>query len=89
MDLVIFSNKFSIIALAVAAGLYLLIAISRLVLGEKNILASILGGFNILLHIAIFALCLYIKASAQEMLFILVVSTSLALAVTRPGKEEN
>ena len=88
MQLVIFSSVYSIVALLVALVLYLLIAAVRVIFGDVKIVTGILGGLNILVHLAIFALCLYLKATTQEILFILTVSTALALTVTKTGKEK-
>ena len=89
MQLVIFSSTLSLIALLTALGLYLLTAVARIVLGNRSgIVTAILGVLNFLTHIAIFAVCVYNKATAKEMLFILVISSALALTVTKVGKEE-
>ena len=88
MELVIFSSTLSLAALFTALGLYLLTAVARIVFKNSGVITAILGILNLIDHLAIFALCLYLKASAQEMLFVLVISTALALTVTRLGEEK-
>lgn len=60
----------------------LLIKLSRAEL-FKNILAAV----NLALHLAAFAYMLFIKASLEEMLFLLMISVALALTVSRIKKE--
>ena len=43
---------------------------------------------NILVHIALIALCLYLKASLEEILLIFVLSTAIALTVTKQRRED-
>ena len=91
MGLIIFSSMFSIIAVCVALGLYLLTAVIRIIFGNKKegrIIITILAALNMLVHLALFALCVYLKVTAQEIFFILVVSTALALTVAKLGKEK-
>ncbi len=61
----------------------LLIKLSRAEL-FKNILAAA----NLALHLAAFIYMLFIKASPEEMLFLLMISVALALTVSRIKKEE-
>ena len=88
MELVIFSSVLSISAMMAALVLYAVYAVAVRFLGEKNIVLSIIAIVNFAVHVALFALCVYLKASMQEMLFVLMVSTALALTVTKHGKEE-
>ena len=88
MNLVIFSSMFSIIALGVSLELYLLTAVIRIIFGDEKegrIIITVLAVLNTLVHLAIFALCIWLKATAQEMFFVLVVSTALALTVSKIG----
>lgn len=90
-ELVIFKNILSISAMIGVIVLYLAIAAIRILFGDKvwaKTLVSVIGGLNFALHIALFAVCMYIGATYKEVFFILVTSTALALAVTRRGKEE-
>jgi hypothetical protein len=88
MDYVIFNSPFSLIAFAVAAGLYLLTGIVRRYMPRQIALPCILGIINTVLHVGIFLLCLYLGTTLQEILFIFVVSGTVALFVTRRRKGE-
>lgn len=88
MELVIFSSVLSIAAMAAAMVLYAAYAVVSAFMGQDGLVAQILAALNFAVHIALFAVCLYIKASMQEILFILVVSAAIALTVTKHGKEE-
>ena len=82
---------FSIIAICAAIVLYLLTAVIRIVFANDksgNVILAVLAILNILVHIALFGLCIYLKAATQEIFFVLVVSTALALTVTKVGREK-
>lgn len=88
MDYVIFKSPFSLIAFAVAAGLYLLIGIIRRYMPRQVVFPCILGILNTVLHVGIFLLCLYLGATMQEILFVFVVSGAIALIATRRRRGE-
>ena len=78
----------SIAILAAVLVLYIGYAVTVRFMGEKSIIAMILAILNFAAHLGLFVICAYLKASLQEILFILVVSASIAITVTRHGKEE-
>ena len=88
MELVIFSSILPIGAMAAAVMLYLLTALSRIFLNDDSFLPTIFAILNFIVHLGIFAICVLLKATAQEYLFILTVSSALALTVSRTGKEK-
>lgn len=88
MDLVIFSSVLSIAAMVAVLVLYAAYAVIVRFFGEKSIIAMIIAILNVIVHLGLFAVCAYLKASLQEILFVLVVSASIAITVTKHGKEE-
>ena len=88
MELVIFSSAFSIAAMAAVLVLYAAYAVTAKFMGEDGLICKIIAALNIAVHVALFALCIYLKASLQEILFIVVVSAAVALTVTKHEREE-
>ncbi len=88
MEYVIFNSPLSLIAFAVATGIYLILGIMRRYMPRMIIIPGILGILNIILHVGIFLLCMYLGATMQEILFVFVVSGAIALTVTRQRKGE-
>ena len=88
MELKIFSSPFSVAAFCAVIGLYLLTAVIRIIFGDEKegrIIITVLSVLNMIAHVALFALCVYLKCTPQEMLFTLVISTALALTVSKLG----
>jgi hypothetical protein len=87
MNYVIFSSPLSLAVIAGIFVLYVLLAVSRFVF-KKPSLTAVLGIINIVAHVALIAVCLIISATLAEIFFLLVTSAAIALAVSKPQKED-
>ena len=88
MKYVMLSSELSLAVMASALVLYLLIGICVRGFKKSGIFTALLAVLNILVHIALIALCLYLKASLEEILLIFVLSTAIALTVTKQRRED-
>ena len=88
MEYVIFTSPISLISLSVAVALYVAIALTKRLIPSIKFFSAMLGIVNLILHVWILVLCLYIGASMQEILFVFVASSAFALTVTKQGKAE-
>lgn len=88
MEIVIFSNIYSLIAMGVTLLLYVASAAVGMLGEELTVLKNIVGVLCIISQIVMFGVFFYIKASAQEIMFALMISTALALVTTAPRKEK-
>ena len=85
MKYVMLSSELSLAVMASALVLYLLIGICVRGFKKSGIFTALLAVLNILVHIA---LCLYLKASLEEILLIFVLSAAIALTVTKQRRED-
>ena len=91
-ELVIFSSPLLSILIVVTIVLHIVgVAIRKLITGD-DVVAKKAGAAvaiaNMAVHVAIFVVCIVISASPEEMLFITMLSTAVAMAATNFGREE-
>lgn len=91
-ELVIFSSPLLSILIVLTVVLHIAgVAIRKLITGN-DVVAKKAGAavaiVNMAVHVAIFVVCIVISASPQEMLFITMLSTAVAMAATNFGREE-
>ena len=88
MNYKIFTSPLSIAVLAALVLVYILIALFTRFMPKAKALPMVLGIIGIVLHIAIFAICLLLKATMAEILLIMVASLTIALwaTVRKEGK---
>lgn len=91
-ELVIFSSPLLCVLIAVTIVLHIANVIVRKVMSGSDVLAkkimTVVAIVNMAIHVAIFVVCIVISASPQEMLFITMLSTAVAMAATNVGREE-
>ena len=91
-ELVIFSSPLLSILLVLTILLHIAgIVIRKLVTGNDALAKKACAAVaitNMAVHIAIFVICIVISASPQEMLFITMLNTAVAMAATNFGREE-
>lgn len=91
-ELVIFSSPLISILIAVTVLLHIASVVLRKVMAGnesiRNIISSVLAILNLVTHGVIFVICLYLKASPEEMLFITMLSSAVAITATNIGREE-
>lgn len=91
-ELVIFSSPLLCVLIAVTIVLHIANVIVRKAMSGSDVLAkkimAVVAILNMAVHVAIFVVCIVISASPQEMLFITMLSTAVAMAATNFGREE-
>jgi hypothetical protein len=91
-ELVIFSSPLLCVLIAVTIVLHIANVIVRKAMSGSDVLAKkimkVVAIVNMAIHVAIFVVCIVISASPQEMLFITMLSTAVAMAATNVGREE-
>ena len=88
MEYVIFTSPIALISLVAIAALYALVILTKKFNpGAKGFIGA-LSIINLIAHVWLLVLYLYIKASMQEILFVYVASSVAALTVTKQRKGE-
>ena len=91
-ELVIFSSPLLCILIVLTVVLHIANVVIRKMLAEDEVLSkkimAAVAIVNMAVHAAIFVVCIIISASPQEMLFITMLSTAVAMAATNFDREE-
>ena len=91
-ELVIFSSPLVSILIVITIVLHIAGVLVRKFLNGNDALVKkatvAVAIVNMAVHVAIFVVCIVISASPQEMLFITMLSTAVAMAATNFGREE-
>jgi hypothetical protein len=91
-ELVIFSSPLLSILIVLTVVLHIAGVAIRKLITVNDVVAKKVGAavaiVNMAVHVAIFVVCIVISASPQEMLFITMLSTAVAMAATNFGREE-
>ena len=91
-ELVIFSSPLLCILMIMTVLLHIANVVVRKILADSEVMAkkimTAVAIANMAVHVAIFVLCVVIGASPEEMLFITMVSSAVALAATNFDRGE-
>lgn len=91
-ELVIFSSPLLCILLITTVLLHIANVLVRKIFADSEVMAkkimTAVAIVNMAVHVAIFVICLVISASPEEMLFITMVSSAVALTATNFDREE-